>query len=294
MNIFEKILYMLQVEMKVPEPFGWFHLMWIFLVIIALKILFKLKSKYSDKQLKKVLAIYGIVALLLELIKQLIWSFNYNPITNITSWDYQWYAAPFQLCTTPIFASLICVFLKNSKLRNSLLSYMAFVTILGSFMTIVIPDSCFVSDTLVNIHTMWLHCGSFVVSIYLLMSGAVEINKQNLKSACVVFLVFVVIAEFLNIFIYNTGILNGEAFNMFYISPYFTSTLPVFDIIQENVPFIIYLFVYILAISIGATIIYYIAYFIKFITNKRKKDNQATLNKDEEIKQRENIEEKIC
>ena len=74
----------------------------------------------------------------------------------------------------------ICLFLKKGKIRDSLLSFLAFFTILGSISTILLPESCFVEDILVNIHTMWLHCGSFVVSVYLLMSGTVEINKKNL------------------------------------------------------------------------------------------------------------------
>lgn len=268
MNLFEKILYSLQAEMTTPKPWGWFHLMWICLVIISLVILFKLRKRYSNKQLKLILGIYGIVALILELTKQLIWSFNYDTLTNIVSWDYQWYAAPFQLCTTPIFVSIICLFLReNSKLKDPLLSYMAYVIILGSFMTMIIPDSCFTSDIVVNIHTMWLHLGSFVVSIYLLISGAVKINEKSLKNAFKVFLVFVVIAEILNIGIYNSGILNGETFNMFYISPYFISSLPVFDVIQQNVPFMIYLLIYITALGIGS----WIVYFISYIINKKVK-----------------------
>jgi len=274
MNYFEKILYILQVEMNEPQAYGWFHLMWIGLTIIAIAILFKKRKNYNNKQLKTVLGIYGIVALILEITKQMMWSFNYDVATNIVTWDYQWYAAPFQLCTTPIYVSVICLFLKDNKIRKALLSYIAFVTILGGFMTILIPNDCLVSDIIINIHTMWLHCGSFVVSVYLMMSGAVKINRQSLKNAIKVFLVFVVIAEILNITIYNSGILNGETFNMFYISPYFTSTLPVFDVIQKNVPFLLYLLIYIFALSIGATAIYGIAYFIKKINNKiKEKDN---------------------
>ena len=270
MNIFEKVLYMLQAEMETPKPFGWFHFMWIFLVIVSLVILYKKRNNYSEKQLKIVLGTYGIIAFILELAKQLIWSFNYDPITHAVTWDYQWYAAPFQFCTTPIFVCIICLFLKDIKIRNSLLSYMAFATILGSIVTILLPDSCFISDILVNIHTMWLHCGSFVVSVYLLMAGVVKIEKQNLKSALKVFLVFVLLAEALNVFIYNSGILNGETFNMFYISPYFISTLPVFDVIQQNVPFVLYLLIYILAIFLGALVVYFISRLFK----KSKKDTK--------------------
>ena len=279
MNFFEKILYMLQVEMNKPEPYGWFHLMWIGFTIISIVVLFKAKNKYSDKQLKVVLGVYGIVALILELTKQLMWSLNYDEITKVVTWDYQWYAAPFQLCTTPIFASIICLFLKDTKLRNSLLSYMAFVTILGGLLTILIPTSCFTSDILINIHTMWLHCGSFVVSIYLLMSGAIKINKQSLKGAFKVFLVFVLIAEILNIAIYNSGILNGETFNMFYISPYFISSLPVFDVIQQSLPFVLYLLIYILAIFIGSFVVYFIANKIKTRKVNSNKEIKETKNK---------------
>jgi len=263
MNWFEKILYMLQVQMETPKPYGWFHLMWIVFVVVSLVILFIFRKKYSNKQLKIVLGVYGIVALILEVTKQVMWSFNYDVANNLVTWDYQWYAAPFQLCTTPIFASIICLFLKDGKVRDSILSYMAFVTILGGFMTILLPDSCFTKDILINVHTMWLHCGSFVVSVYLIMNGAVKIQKQNLKNSFKVFLIFVLIAEILNISIYNSGILNGETFNMFYISPYFISILPVFDVIQQNVPFILYLMIYILAIFMGSLVIYAIAYVFK-------------------------------
>ena len=270
MNLFERLLYFLQGEMTEPTAFGWFHVLWLVLVIIAIFILFKRKKHYSEKQLKMVLGIYGFVALILELLKQLIWTFNYDPITNIITWDYEWYAFPFQLCTTPIFISIICLFLKKGKLRNSLLSYMAYITILGSISTMLLPDSCFVSDILVNIHTMWLHLGSFVVSVYLLISGEIKINIESLKQAIKVFLIFVGIAEFMNIFVYNIGVLNGETFNMFYISPYFISTLPVFCIIQEIVPYIVYLIIYIWALIIAAFIIYCIANLINYIYKKYK------------------------
>ena len=259
MNLFEKILYILQGEMNEPDSFGWFHLLWIGLTLLSIFILFINRKKYSEKQLKIVLGVYGVVALILEVVKQLIWSFNYDVGTGVVTWDYQWYAAPFQLCTTPIYVSLICLFLKDNKIRDSLLSYMSFVTILGSFMTIIIPDSCFVKTIEVNIHTMWLHCGSFVVSIYLMIVGAVKINKNNLFNAFKVFIIFILLANLLNISIYNIGILNGETFNMFYISPYFISELPVFNIIQQSVPYIVYLMIYIISIFGGSFIVYIIA-----------------------------------
>ena len=268
MNCFERLLYILQGEMNTPNPFGWFHWLCIVLMVIFILILYIRKKHYSEKQLKIVLGTYGIIALTLEILKQLIWSFNYDSITNIITWDYQWYAFPFQLCTTPIYVSLICLFMKKTNIRDSLLSYMSFVTILGSISTILMPDSCFTSDILVNIHTMWLHLGSFVVSIYLLIVEEVKVKFDYLKKSLIIFLIFVSIALFMNLLVYNSGILNSETFNMFYISPYFISSLPVFDVIQQHVHYIIYLIIYTYAIAIGSGIIYYIAKIIKNISLK--------------------------
>lgn len=269
MNFFEKILYFLQGDMERPNPYGWFHWGWIILTILLIVILSISKKKDSEKHLKIVLAGYGIVALILEILKQLIWSFNYDSVTSLVTWDYRWYAAPFQLCTTPIYVSIICLFLKNGKLRNSLLSFLAYYTILGSIMTILIPDTCFTEDVLVNIHTMYLHCGSLVVSGYLILTKKVKLEYKNIMAGLYVFLGFVFIANMLNIIFYNTGIIGDETFNMFFISPYFISTLPVYNMIQEKVPYIIYLLFYIFSIFIGSNIVFLVSLLVSKFFRKR-------------------------
>lgn len=262
MNVLVKVLNFLESEMESPVPYGWFHLLWLGLIVISIFVLYKLRNRYSEKQLKIILFTYGIIAFILESLKQIIWAVEYDVLTNSFIWDFEWYSFPFQLCTTPIIVSLICSFMKDGKLRNALLSYLAFFTILGSISTIFIPDNCFTSDILINIHTMWLHYGSFVVSIYLLMNRVVKVKISNVFNGFIIFIIFVVIAMALKLSIYYSGILNGETFNMFYISPYFISSLPVFDVIQENVPYILYLIIYIVALFLGALTIYGVYYLI--------------------------------
>ncbi len=248
MNWFESLLYKLQATTETPKPYGTFHLACLGITLISILILYLIRKKHNDMQLKIILGSYGVVALILEVLKQLIWTFEYDTATSLVRWDYSWYAAPFQLCTTPIYVSLICFFLKKNKVRDALLSYLAFYTILGSIMTMVIPESCFTEDILVNIHTMFLHCGSFAVSVYILLSKEIKIEFKNLLRGLFIFLLFASIANILNISFYKSGIIGDETFNMFYISPYFISDLPIYDTIQEKVPYIIYLIIYTLSI----------------------------------------------
>ena len=262
MSIISRTILLLQTEMERPKPYGWFHIFFILIMLLTIFILYR-KRNYTEKKLKVVLAFYGITSLLLEILKQISWAFTYDSIKNLLLFDYEWYAFPFQLCTTPIYVSIICLFLNKNKVRDSLLSYLAFVTILGSVSTILLPESCFVTDILVNIHTMYLHLGSFVVSVYLLISEEVKLNVKSLFNGIIMFIIFVFIANSLNITIYNLNILNGETFNMFYISPYFISSLPVFNIIQANVPYILFLIIYLWAIILGSIIIFFITLIIK-------------------------------
>lgn len=257
MSLFEKIIVLLQAEMERPQSYGWFHILWLFISAAMLIYFYVTRTKNNDKRLKRILLIYGITSFLLELIKQVIWSYD-NGV-----WDYQWYAFPFQLCTTPLIVSIAYCFIRNEKIKEYLLSYLAFFTILGGISTMIIPDSCFVKEIEVNIYTMFLHCGSFVISTYILMGGYIEISFRNLINGFKIFLMFVSMAFLLNIVIYNSGILNGETFNMFYISPYFISSLPVFSIIQPLIPYILFLVTYILALFLGAFIIYIVALLFK-------------------------------
>ena len=262
MNLLEKFLIKLQVEMNTPTAYGWFHLLWVSLSLLMIIILFLRRNKHNEKTLKIVLGTYGIITLVLELLKQLMWSVNLDITSNIVTWDYNWYAAPFQLCTTPMYVAIICLFLKKNKIRDALLSYVAFYTILGSIMTMLIPDSCFTKDILINIHTMYLHCGSFVVSAYLLISKEIKINIYNLLSGFIIFLIFVFIANGMNIIFYKSGIIGTETFNMFYISPYFISVLPVYDKVQENLPYIVYLLFYMTTFYLGGAIVYLVSYIL--------------------------------
>ena len=267
MKAFQRLLFALQKDMQTPTPYGWYHWLWIVLGVVAVAVLYSRRRHAGEKQLKWVLGVYGVVALTTEILKQLAWTLSFSETTGLLVLDYQWYAAPFQLCSTPIYVSLMCVLLKKGKLREHLLAYLAYITISGGLMAMVIPTSCFTSDILVNIHTMWLHCGSLVVSIYLLMSRAVPVTVKSLRYAAVTFLCTAGFALLLNIFVYHTQWLDGETFNMFYISPYFPSELPVFSTIQANAPYPVFLATYLIALLLGSGIVYAVARLILRLTN---------------------------
>lgn len=277
LTLFEQFILLMQKEMIEPVPFDWFHILCIVVMIAGVCVCWLIRKHHSEFQLKCILATYAIPTLVLEILKQISWSATVT-MDGIV-WDYQWYAFPFQLCTTPLIVCLVCLFLKNNIVRKALLSYVAFITVLGSLAVVIYPTDCFTEDILVNIHTTYLHFGSFVVSMYLLFSKEIEIKLMSFVRAIYVFIMFVMTANTMNILIYRSGILHGETFNMFYISPYFISSLPVFNQIQQEVPYIAFLLIYIFALSCGGLAIYGLSYGIKCLMELPTKHKKVKCKK---------------
>lgn len=92
----EKILLFLQSEMTRPQPWGWFHWMWIFITIGSIVCL--TVTKHSEKKLRIILLVYGIVAAALELTKQVIWTVNYDALTDMFI-NKVWRTLPLQRAT---------------------------------------------------------------------------------------------------------------------------------------------------------------------------------------------------
>lgn len=68
MNLFSRIILLLQTEMERPKPYGCFYIFSILIMLLTIFILYK-KKNYTEKKLKIVLASYGIIALREKIIK---------------------------------------------------------------------------------------------------------------------------------------------------------------------------------------------------------------------------------
>ena len=85
MNFIERFIYVLQYEVDRPSSYGIFHITCLLISFALIIYLLKRKEKNHEKSLKMILAIYGFGALVLEILKQVVWSFNYE--SGLITWD---------------------------------------------------------------------------------------------------------------------------------------------------------------------------------------------------------------
>lgn len=277
MNWFEQILAGLDGKMETPTAFGWFHLMCWFLVIVITVFLcmFAVKLRHNKEQLAKytriVVLTFGILVILLEVYKQL--NFSFTPSEDGGTWKYQWYAFPFQFCSTPMYVALVAGCVKKGKFQEFLYSYLATFALFAGLCVMFYPGDVFVSTTGINIQTMVCHGGMVVMGVFLWFSGQVKFEWKTILKALSVFCVLVTMALIMNIIFHSTG--KTDTFNMFFISPYLPCTLPILSMIFDAVPYPIFLLIYIIGFTLAAFIMLACAMGINKLIKSQKRNHIA-------------------
>lgn len=251
MNLFEKIMVFLDSDMVEPTPYGWFHIMMVIVMTLFCIFLCKKYKKGEDKDVKTVLLILSILCLVFEVYKQLNFSFNYD--VNGSYFKYQWYAFPYQFCSTPMYIALIAALIKKGKLQNSLFAFLATYGVIGGLSAMIYPATVFIDTIGINIQTMVHHGSMVIMGIYLLYVGRVKLNKEAIIGAFKVFFTLSLIALFIDIVTYYIDFQGG--FEFFFISPFHVSELPVFNIIYTKVPYIVFLLIYYILFCFGSYLV---------------------------------------
>lgn len=258
----ETILKILDTRMTQPGMYGWFHIVSLVLMVVV-TILFCRFGKNWDK--RKVLLTTAITVVILEVYKQVNFSFASE---NGFAFDYQWYAFPFQFCSTPMYIGLLAGLWKKGKIHDAACAYLATYAVFAGVCVMLYPVTVFVPQIGINIQTMICHGSMIVIGVYLLYTGYVKPAHKTILKAIPVFVVCVGMAVVMNEIAHASGLLQRESFDMFYISPYSVSELPVYVQVQAVVPFPWCLVLYILGFSLAAYIMLLIAMGIAKLAKK--------------------------
>ncbi len=250
MNL-QRILQLLDADMPVPTPYGWFHLLCLAVVIAAAVLLALRGRRIAPQTVSRIVLITALVTVVLEVYKQV--NFTFGDGSAVPS--YQWYAFPWQFCSTPMYAGLLAGLCRKGKLHDALCAYLATFALFAGLAVMVYPNTVFVDTIGINIQTMFCHGGMVVIGVLLLASGRVKLEWKTLLRAVPVFLTMVLGAAGMNELAYRVGLLEEHTFNMFFISPYCEPSLPVYSMVQGVLPFPWCLVVYVLGFTAAAGVI---------------------------------------
>ena len=261
----QSLLEFLNGEMNQPQIYGnitqsWFQYVSIILVVIgSIMSVTRLKG-IDEKKLNRVLIIFSSILIVFEIYKQVIFSYQ-------TNWSYQWYAFPFQFCSTPMYVGLAAGLVKHRKVKNALIAFLATYGLFAGTAVMIYPATVFVSTIGINIQTMVHHGGMVILGLGLLINH-VEVKWSSLLKASVVFASLMVIAMIMN-GLFNQFIDNGT-FNMFFINHRFENGIPVLMIFQPLVPHVIFILIYFFGFMFCASIVFGLRYIFSILKFERK------------------------
>lgn len=268
MNFFEKFLTDLRMGMDMPESYGWFHLMFVFLAVVLCVVLCARYRDSSDKTVRLICLVGWLLMVVGEVLKQIV--YTYEIVDGAVVADFQWYAFPYQLCSTPLYVLPLVIFLKDGLVRDAATAYMIAFSIFGGLCVYVFPGDVFSSFAVVSLQTMVHHGLQIVLGVYLASRYRAKLNYKYYLKGGVVFVALLVVAMIMNIAVHNAlaGAGIDETFNMFYISPYFDCTLPLLSLIYPKVPYPVFLAIYVVGFIAAAAIIFYTAKGIVYLLHK--------------------------
>lgn len=255
-------------EMEKPTTFGTFHLLFTLIGIPLVIFLAFLLRKLSEKQNRIMLLCIGIFLMLFELYKQLFYFFVIHDGGYYPLW-----ILPFQLCSVPMYLCVICACCKNRKFNSWLYDFMFAFNLFGGLITFIEPSGINHPYVMLTLHAYIWHISLIFLGFYFFFSKRACTNWKGYFKGLAVFGVMVAIAQIINICTQGQG-----GCNMFYISPYNNSPLAFFKEFSINNGWVANMFLYLFALVLAGSIIYYLAFLIRWLYNRKK--NKQPENKD--------------
>ena len=246
-----KVLEFLDTQMETPACYGWYHIMWLAIMLGLIAVLCTRFRNVDPSQIRKVVFGTAVAVVLLEIYKQINYSFTVEEGSIV--FDYQWYAFPWQFCSTPMYIGFLTGFFRKGRVHDALCAYLASYSVFAGICVMAYPGDVFIGTVGINFQTMVCHSSMVVIGVWLLATGYVKPSWNTLKKAMAVFAVMVTIAMIMNETAYYAGL--TETFNMFFISRHCEPSLPVYSLVQQVVPYPWCLLIYIAAFSAAAGLI---------------------------------------
>ncbi len=236
--------------MEKPAAYGAFHLITTaVLLVVTVFVAWRLRHA-SDRQNRVILAAVGFFLLLTE-----VYKIAFHMTVNPYDWGF-FGAFPFQLCSVPMYLSLVCAVCRNERLNSWLYEFMFAVNMFGGLMAFIEPSGIQHAYITLTAHAYVWHMLLIFLGLYLFFSKGACTDRGSYKKAAVVYLVSCAVAQGFNLIF-------GERVNCFYISPYRQSPLAVFKDIYAACGWVVNMVLLIVALLLASAVVYYVGYYCR-------------------------------
>ena len=250
--------------MAEPEVISWYHF-FVLIPIIASAILIPLFFKNTEEKVyKRILFIFWVVLIILEIFKQLIKAYHYD---EPPYWEYSYRDFPFQMCSMIYYFVPVIIFVnkeKHPKIVDAANGYMSFICSMTGIVVCVYTKMVTSSLIYINIQT-FIHHGSLVVlGVFIYVWNRKSVTIKTFYRSLIAFAFTVVISILINLAFYPRFI------NMFFINPMIITNIPIGNVVQEKAGYPVFLIGFLSLIVLMIFLTYLLETSIYKAVSKRK------------------------
>ena len=234
-----------------PQLFGKAHILALVMIICLNVLFFMCCKKYEEPQLMKILHISGLVMLIAEVFKQWF-CFVYVFDSKLNLWFFPW-----QLCSMAMYCSFFVMYFKNERIQNAILVFLASFSLFSDLMALLLPYDMLRDQIVLFVHSFAYH-GLIITQAIISLLILKKRKKASFLPSLYLFLSMALIGELINVIshlIFNDIRIEP---NMFYITPYYPTTQPVFHDIAVRYGVLTGIITYLGAIILVSFLIYII------------------------------------
>ena len=239
-------------RMKLVPSYGTFHLSFVAIGALIIFVLTSRLKHISNRKSDWFIFSMGIFLLSTEIYKQLFYYYV------VTPYEYSWWIFPFQMCSIPMYGSLAIHFIKNEKLKNTVLDYMASFGLFGGFISFLEPSGLIHEYWTLTLHAFVWHLLLVLIAVHIFRTR--KHSFTSFANTVKLFLVLLGVALTIN---FSVITLLNQEINMFFAGPEI-SPIIVFTEISTKVGWFINDLIF-FSLLIGAT-----GLFRKLILKKMK------------------------
>ena len=233
--------------------------------IIAGAILIPLFFKNTEEKVyKRILFIFWIVLIILEIFKQLIKAYHYD---EPPYWEYSYRDFPFQMCSMIYYFIPIILFFdkeKHPKIVDAANGYMSFICLMTGIVVCVYTKMVTSSLIYINIQTFIHHGSLIVLGVFIYVWNRKSVTIKTFYRSLIAFAITVVISILINLAFYPRFI------NMFFINPMIITNLPIGNVVQEKAGYPVYLIGFLSLIALLTCLTYLVETSIYKAVSKKK------------------------
>jgi len=176
------------------------------------------------QKIDKIFFVTGIVMLTSEIWKQFCLTFIVN------DGIYDWWYFPFQLCSIPMYLLVCLPFVRHSKTRSIIYTFLMDYSLLCGIFVFFDTSGMMYPWLPLTIHSFLWHFLLIGLGIAAGLSGQADYTWQGFRRGSLIYAGGCVIATGLNVAIHSYGIIN-----MFYINPYLDMTQSFFAALAAKI-----------------------------------------------------------